>query len=47
MHEFVGLIGYYGKGGSKPTDGDLKEALSELFASKDEEHPSTWIECGA
>lgn len=46
MHEWVNLVGHYGKGWQNPTDENLKEALNDLFNSNDEEHPSTWIECG-
>lgn len=47
MHEWVNLTGYYGKEIQNPSDNDLKDALSELFGSRDEEHPDAWIECGS
>ena len=30
----------------KPYSGPTKNALEELFASNDDEHPDTWINCG-
>jgi len=46
MHEWVNLTGHYGKGAQNPSDKDLEEFLTELFNSKDDEHPDAWIECG-
>lgn len=47
MHEWVNLYGHYGKHAQNPSDDELKEVLNELFASRDDEHPDAWIECGS
>lgn len=46
MFEWVSLTRCYGSVIQNPTDDHLKNALIELFNSKDDEHPDAWVECG-
>jgi hypothetical protein len=46
MHEWINLTNYLGDNFSNPTDSQLKNTLSKLFDTKDNEHPNAWIECG-
>jgi len=44
---WINLTTRLGHSISNPSDEDLKNALKELFDSKDNEHPDSWIECGS
>ncbi|ODC02831.1 hypothetical protein BFW38_03960 [Terasakiispira papahanaumokuakeensis] len=47
MHEWVNLTTRIGESIQNPQTDQLRAALDELFASKDEEHPDSWVECGS
>jgi len=47
MIEWTNLTTCFGEGVQNPSDDQLKAALSELFKSRDDEHPDAWIECGS
>lgn len=47
MHEWINLTKHLGESLDSPTDNDLKQALTDLFESNDNEHPNSWIECGS
>lgn len=47
MHEWINLTTRIGESIQNPRADQLRAALEELFASKDEEHPDSWVECGS
>ena len=47
MHEWSTLVTRMGTYISSPSPAQLKDALEEVFASQDLEHPDAWIECGS
>lgn len=47
MHDWTTLTTHLGDDTSSPSNEQLKNALSELFKSNDDEHPNSWIECGS
>lgn len=47
MHEWIILTTRYGSSIRNPSTSQLDEAVRELFAAEDEEHPDCWIECGS
>lgn len=47
MHEWVNLTTRIGESIQDPQTDRLRAALEELFASKDDEHPDSWVECGS
>ncbi|MFZ6681777.1 hypothetical protein [Undibacterium sp. Tian12W] len=47
MHEWIKLTSRWGVEKQNPELTDLKNALNELFAPHDDEHPDAWLECGS
>ncbi|MGI9262029.1 MAG: hypothetical protein ACR2QR_08335 [Woeseiaceae bacterium] len=47
MHEWVNLTNFLGESILNPSERQLSAALRELFASRDDEHPDAWIDCGS
>lgn len=47
MHEWVTITKVFGEYVHEPTKDDMRQALEELFASADNDHPDTWLECGS
>jgi hypothetical protein len=48
MHDWIKLVTRTGQTVTSPSQGELENALTELFGSpRDDEHPDSWIECGS
>lgn len=45
--KWANLTSCFGESFDGPSDVELKNALKELFESRDDEHPDAWIECGS
>jgi len=46
-HEWVNLTSVLGETTITPSEEQLADALRELFANPDDEHPDAWINCGS